>query len=149
MSAKTVSVGWQEVSCLRGSRSFYLALVAFLPATPKYNFRTSAARRRPVAVALRTDRKQRLLSSHDSIVSRARPMRHPENQFSGVANPGHEQQDHRSAHNFPSRVSREPTIILLATRVATCYPRSVNRNIFYIIGVIVVVVIVLKVLHVF
>jgi hypothetical protein len=31
----------------------------------------------------------------------------------------------------------------------TCYPRSVNRNIFYIIGVIVVIVIVLKVLHVF
>ncbi|HJX25214.1 MAG TPA: hypothetical protein VJ252_03600 [Chthoniobacterales bacterium] len=39
--------------------------------------------------------------------------------------------------------------ILLATRVATCYPRSVNRNIFYIIGVIVVIVIVLKVLHLF
>jgi len=33
--------------------------------------------------------------------------------------------------------------------IATCYPRSVNRNIFYIIGVIVVIVIVLKVLHVF
>jgi hypothetical protein len=32
---------------------------------------------------------------------------------------------------------------------ATCYPRPVNRNIFYIIGVIVVIVIVLKVLHVF
>jgi hypothetical protein len=32
---------------------------------------------------------------------------------------------------------------------ATCYPRSVNRNIFYIIGVIVVIIIVLKVLHVF
>jgi hypothetical protein len=31
--------------------------------------------------------------------------------------------------------------------IATCYPRSVNRNIFYIIGVIVVIV--LKVLHVF
>ena len=30
-----------------------------------------------------------------------------------------------------------------------CYERSVNRNIFYIIGVIVVIVIVLKVLHVF
>jgi hypothetical protein len=29
------------------------------------------------------------------------------------------------------------------------YPRFVNRNIFYIIGVIVVIVIVLKVLHVF
>jgi hypothetical protein len=38
---------------------------------------------------------------------------------------------------------------LLATGVATCYPRSVNRNIFYIIGVIVVIVIVLKVLHLF
>jgi len=45
--------------------------------------------------------------------------------------------------------SRESTIILLATRVATHYPRSVNTNIFYIIGVIVVIVIVLKVLHVF
>jgi hypothetical protein len=33
--------------------------------------------------------------------------------------------------------------------IAACYPRSVNRNIFYIIGVIVVIVIVLKVLHVF
>jgi len=32
---------------------------------------------------------------------------------------------------------------------AACYPRSVNRNIFYIIGVIVVIVIVLKLLHVF
>jgi hypothetical protein len=41
------------------------------------------------------------------------------------------------------------TTILLATRVATCYPRSVNRNIFYIIGVIVVIVIVLKVLGLF
>jgi hypothetical protein len=33
--------------------------------------------------------------------------------------------------------------------MATCYPRAVNRNIFYIIGVIVVIVIVLKVLGVF
>jgi hypothetical protein len=33
--------------------------------------------------------------------------------------------------------------------IARYYPRAVNRNIFYIIGVIVVVVIVLKVLHVF
>ena len=33
--------------------------------------------------------------------------------------------------------------------VATCYPRSVNRNIFYIIGVIVVIIIVLKVLGLF
>jgi len=48
-----------------------------------------------------------------------------------------------------TKISRESTTILLATRVATCYPRSVNRNIFYIIGVIVVIVIVLKVLHVF
>jgi len=32
---------------------------------------------------------------------------------------------------------------------AVCYPRSVNRNIFYIIGVVVVIVIVLKLLHVF
>jgi hypothetical protein len=47
------------------------------------------------------------------------------------------------------KTSHEPTTILLATRAATCYPRSVNRNIFYIIGVIVVIVIVLKVLHLF
>jgi hypothetical protein len=37
----------------------------------------------------------------------------------------------------------------LPPEIATCYPRSVNRNIFYIIGVIVVIVIVLKVLGVF
>jgi hypothetical protein len=37
----------------------------------------------------------------------------------------------------------------LPLEIATCYPRSVNRNIFYIIGVIVVIVIVLKVLGVF
>ena len=37
----------------------------------------------------------------------------------------------------------------LPPRIATCYSRSVNRNIFYIIGVIVVIVIVLKVLGVF
>jgi hypothetical protein len=39
--------------------------------------------------------------------------------------------------------------ISLATRVTTRYSRSVNRNIFYVIGVIVVIVIVLKVLHLF
>ena len=33
--------------------------------------------------------------------------------------------------------------------IATCYSRSVNRNIFYIIGVIVVIIIVLKVLRLF
>jgi hypothetical protein len=38
---------------------------------------------------------------------------------------------------------------MLAPGIANCYPRSVNRNIFYVIGVIVVIVIVLKVLHVF
>jgi hypothetical protein len=37
----------------------------------------------------------------------------------------------------------------LPPEIAMCYPRSVNRNIFYIIGVIVVIVIVLKVLGVF
>jgi hypothetical protein len=47
------------------------------------------------------------------------------------------------------KISRKFTTILLATRVARCYQRAVNRNIFYIIGVIVVIVIVLKVLHVF
>ena len=45
--------------------------------------------------------------------------------------------------------SSESTIILLATRVATRYSPSVNRNIFYIIGVIVVIIVVLKVLNVF
>jgi len=30
-----------------------------------------------------------------------------------------------------------------------CYPRSVNENIFHIIGVIAVIVVVLKVLHLF
>ena len=38
--------------------------------------------------------------------------------------------------------------ILLPPGIATCYPRFVNRNILYIIGVIVVIVIVLKVLGV-
>ena len=33
--------------------------------------------------------------------------------------------------------------------MATGYSPSVNRNIFYIIGVIVVIIVVLKVLHVF
>ena len=33
--------------------------------------------------------------------------------------------------------------------VATCRPRSVNENIFHIIGVIAVIVVVLKVLHLF
>jgi hypothetical protein len=37
----------------------------------------------------------------------------------------------------------------LPAAIATCYARTVNRNIFYIIGVIVVVIIVLKVLGLF
>ena len=41
------------------------------------------------------------------------------------------------------------TTIFLAAGVAACYPRSVNKNIFHIIGVIVVIVVVLKVLGVF
>ena len=45
--------------------------------------------------------------------------------------------------------STESPTILLATGAATRYSPSVNRNIFYIIGVIVVIVVVLKVLHVF
>jgi arylsulfatase len=40
-------------------------------------------------------------------------------------------------------------IYCLPPQIATCYSRSVNRSIFYIIGVIVVIVIVLKLLHVF
>ena len=47
------------------------------------------------------------------------------------------------------RPQSHATIYCLPPGIATCYPRSVNRNIFYIIGVIVVIVIVLKVLHVF
>ena len=38
---------------------------------------------------------------------------------------------------------------LVPLRFPTCYSRFVNRNIFYIIGVVVVIIIVLKVLHVF
>jgi len=45
--------------------------------------------------------------------------------------------------------STESATILLATVVAIRYSSSVNRNIFYIIGVIVVIVVVLKVLGVF
>jgi hypothetical protein len=45
--------------------------------------------------------------------------------------------------------SSESTTILLVNGVATRYSPSVNRNIFYIIGVIVVIVVVLKMLHVF
>ena len=37
----------------------------------------------------------------------------------------------------------------LPPRIPTCYARCVNRNIFYIIGVIVVIVIVLKMLGLF
>jgi len=37
----------------------------------------------------------------------------------------------------------------LPLAIATCYARPVNRNIFYIIGVIVVIIIVLKVLGLF
>ena len=39
--------------------------------------------------------------------------------------------------------------ISLATRVTKRYSRSVNRNIFYVIGVIVVIIIVLKLLGLF
>ena len=39
--------------------------------------------------------------------------------------------------------------ISLALRVTKRYSRSVNRNIFYVIGVIVVIIIVLKLLRVF
>jgi hypothetical protein len=49
------------------------------------------------------------------------------------------------------KITRHGTrgIYCLPPEIATCYPGSVNRNIFYIIGVIVVIVIVLKVLGVF
>jgi hypothetical protein len=43
----------------------------------------------------------------------------------------------------------ENTQSCLPPAIATCYARPVNRNIFYIIGVIVVVIIVLKVLGLF
>ena len=45
------------------------------------------------------------------------------------------------------RKSHKQSCLPLGT--ATCYARSVNRNIFYIIGVIVVIIIVLKVLGLF
>ena len=50
-----------------------------------------------------------------------------------------------------TEITRDNTqrLYCLPPGMATCYPRAVNRNIFYIIGVIVVIVIVLKVLHVF
>jgi hypothetical protein len=48
-----------------------------------------------------------------------------------------------------SHATNPRRLYCLPPGIATCYPRSVNRNIFYIIGVIVVIVIVLKVLHVF
>jgi gentisate 1,2-dioxygenase len=59
-----------------------------------------------------------------------------------------------AAPTFGQRVDSSLSFLLcrlycLPPGIATCYPRSVNRNIFYIIGVIVVIVIVLKVLHVF
>jgi hypothetical protein len=61
--------------------------------------------------------------------------------------------DHSGLPEAPPGVEedRNHTRLLycLPLGIAMCYPRSVNRNIFYIIGVIVVIVIVLKVLHVF
>jgi len=39
--------------------------------------------------------------------------------------------------------------MLLAPGGRACYPRPVNKNIFYIIGVIVVIVVILKVLGLF
>ena len=49
----------------------------------------------------------------------------------------------------PESESLARRLYCLPQGIAACYSRSVNRNIFYIIGVIVVIVIVLKVLHVF
>jgi hypothetical protein len=49
-----------------------------------------------------------------------------------------------------TEITCDPRLLYcLPPGIAACYPRSVNRNIFYIIGVIVVIIIVLKVLHVF
>jgi hypothetical protein len=58
------------------------------------------------------------------------------------------QDDPRHAGRGEDRKSH-PATYCLPLGMATCYPRPVNRNIFYIIGVIVVIVIVLKLLHVF
>jgi hypothetical protein len=61
--------------------------------------------------------------------------------------------DHSGLLDTPPGVEEDRNhtrrLYCLPPGIATCYPRSVNRNIFYIIGVIVVIVIVLKVLHVF
>jgi hypothetical protein len=48
-----------------------------------------------------------------------------------------------------SHATNTRRLYCLSPEMATCYPRSVSRNIFYIIGVIVVIIIVLKVLGVF
>ena len=61
--------------------------------------------------------------------------------------------DHSGLPEAPPGVEEDRNhtrqLYCLPPGIATCYPQSVNRNIFYIIGVIVVIVIVLKVLHVF
>ena len=61
--------------------------------------------------------------------------------------------DHSGLPEAPPGVEKDRNhtrrLYCLPPGIATCYPRFVNRNIFYIIGVIVVIVIVLKVLHVF
>jgi hypothetical protein len=61
--------------------------------------------------------------------------------------------DHSGLPEAPPDVEEDRNhtrrLCCLPPGIATCYPRSVNRNIFYIIGVIVVIVIILKVLHVF
>ena len=55
---------------------------------------------------------------------------------------------HRIILNFTARLSYQRESCLPLGTV-TCYAGSVNRNIFYIIGVIVVIIIVLKVLGLF
>jgi hypothetical protein len=49
----------------------------------------------------------------------------------------------------PGTAERGEKESCLPPAIATCYAQPVNRNIFYIIGVIVVIIIVLKVLGLF
>jgi hypothetical protein len=55
----------------------------------------------------------------------------------------------RMTRGTAGRGEKAITQSCLPLAIATCYARPVNRNIFYIIGVIVVIIIVLKVLGLF
>jgi hypothetical protein len=55
----------------------------------------------------------------------------------------------RMTRGTAGRGEKAITQSCLPLAIATCYARPVNRNLFYIIGVIVVIIIVLKVLGLF